>query len=74
MEESMQSIQLPERIIERVENRLPRTDWDSPEEYITYVLEEVLYRVEKETDDDDFEEIDEEEVEDRLRSLGYLGE
>jgi Arc/MetJ-type ribon-helix-helix transcriptional regulator len=68
------SVDLPERIVDRVDARLPRTEWESPEEYITYVLEEVLYRVEEETEDDDFEEVDEDEVKDRLKSLGYLNE
>lgn len=69
-----QSLELPNRIVERVENRLPRTEWETPEEYITFVLEEVLYHVEQETEDDDFESVDEEEVKDRLKSLGYLNE
>lgn len=74
MQEETQTVDLPERIIERVEARLPRTEWDTSAEYITYVLEEVLYHVEKETEDDDFEPIDEDEVKERLRSLGYLNE
>lgn len=74
MTEATQPIDLPERIVERVEARLPRTEWDTTAEYITYVLEEVLYHVEQETEDDDFEPVDEEEVKDRLRSLGYLNE
>lgn len=74
IEEETHSLDIPARIIERVEDRLPRTEWDEPEEYITYVMEEVLYRVEKETEDDEFEEVDEQEVEDRLKSLGYLDE
>ena len=65
-------MELPERIVERVEERLPRTEFDSTAEYITFVMEEVLYRVEQETEDDDFEEVDEDEVKDRLKSLGYL--
>lgn len=72
--EETRTVELPERIVERVEDRLPRTEWDDPAEYITYVMEEVLYRVEQETEDDDFEEVDEEEVKDRLKSLGYLNE
>lgn len=72
--EETRALELPERIIERVEGRLPRTEWETPEEYITYVMEEVLYRVEKETEDDDFEAVDEEEVKERLESLGYLQE
>lgn len=70
--EPTESVDLPERIVSRVEDRLPRTEWDEPEAYITYVLEEVLYRVEQETEDHDFEAVDEAEVEDRLKSLGYL--
>lgn len=68
------STDIPARIIDRVEDRLPRTEFDTPSEYITYVMEEVLYRVEQETEDDDFEAVDEEEVKDRLKSLGYLDE
>lgn len=65
---------LPAEIVSRVENRLPRTEWETPEEYITYVMEEVLYHVEAETDEDEFEPVDEQEVKDRLESLGYLTE
>ncbi|PSQ06383.1 hypothetical protein BRC95_05880 [Halobacteriales archaeon QS_5_68_33] len=72
--EETRTVELPRRIVDRVEDRLPRTEWDEPEEYITYVMEEVLYRVEKETADDDFEPVDEEEVKSRLKSLGYLNE
>ena len=69
-----EAVELPARIVERVEQRLPRTEFDSSGEYIAYVMEEVLYRVEQETEDDDFEEVDEDEVKDRLKSLGYLNE
>ena len=69
-----ESVELPTRVTDRVEKRLPRTEFDTSAEYITYVVEEVLYRVEKETDDDDFEAVDEDEVKDRLKSLGYLNE
>lgn len=72
--EETRSVELPERIVERVEDRLPRTEWDDPASYITYVMEEVLYRIEQETADDDFEPVDKDEVKDRLKSLGYLNE
>jgi len=72
--ESSQPVDLPDRIVERVEARLPRTEFDDVSEYVTFVMEEVLYRVEEETEDDDFEAVDEEEVKDRLKSLGYLNE
>lgn len=67
------SLDLPAEIVERVEHRLPRTDFDTPEEYVTYVMREVLYYVEEETDEG-FEAVDEADVKDRLRSLGYLNE
>ncbi|MFW6321537.1 MAG: hypothetical protein ACOC0Z_06760 [Halohasta sp.] len=73
-DEPTRSVELPERVVERVERRLPRTEWDDPVAYISYVLEEVLYRVERETDDDEFEDVDEAEVKNRLKSLGYLDE
>lgn len=67
------SVELPKRITDRVSNRLSRTEFNSEAEYITYVIEEVLYRVEQETEDD-FEPVDEDEVKERLKSLGYLNE
>jgi len=72
--EQTRTVELPERIVDRVGDRLPRTEFDDEAEYITYVMEEVLYRVEQETEDDDFEAVDEDEVKDRLKSLGYLDE
>jgi len=72
--EQTRTVELPERILDRVDDRLPRTEFDGEAEYITYVMEEVLYRVEQETEDDDFEAVDEDEVKDRLKSLGYLDE
>lgn len=72
--EQTDSVELPARLIDRVEARLPRTEWEDPAEYVAFVLEEVLHQVEEETEDDDFEEVDEDEVKDRLKSLGYLDE
>lgn len=64
---------LPERVVSRVEARLPRTDFDTPEEYVAYAMEEVLARVEADTEGD-HTGVDENEVRDRLQSLGYLDE
>lgn len=65
-------LEIPTDLIERVEERLPRTEWDEPEQYVTHVLEEVLFHVEQETTDPKDESVDESEIEDRLKSLGYL--
>lgn len=66
------SVELPAEVVERVDERLPRTEFDSTEEYIAFVMEEVLARVEAEPDDEEFDTVDENQVKDRLESLGYL--
>lgn len=72
--EESRPVELPNRIVERVENPLPRTEFDDITEYVTFVVEEVLYRVEKETGGEDLDVVDEDEVKDRIKSLGYLNE
>ncbi|WP_245758394.1 hypothetical protein [Halogeometricum limi] len=64
-------ISLPEHILERVDARVPRTNFETRDEYVAYVLEEVLARVE-DAGDDEYESVDEREVQSRLKSLGYL--
>lgn len=68
------SIEVPAPIVERVTERLPRTRFDTEAEYISHVLEVALGHLEGETGDHEFEAADEEEVRDRLKSLGYLNE
>lgn len=65
------TIELPDRLVSRVEDRLDRTDFETPEAYIGFVLEEVLLAVEADTEDSD-DDLVGEEVENRLKSLGYL--
>ena len=67
-------IMLPNRILNRVERRVQYTEFDSSEAYVTYVLEEILYRVEDQSAAGTDQSIDEDNVKDRLRSLGYLDE
>lgn len=66
------SVELPTEVVERVDARLPRTEFDSAGEYVAYVVEEVLAGVEADLGDDDVESVDEGQVRDRLESLGYL--
>ena len=73
-QEGTKALDLGEEIVSRVERRLSRTEFDTVEEYVTYVLEEVLSQVEADTEDEDFQAVDEAQVKDRLRSLGYLNE
>lgn len=69
---STTSVELPSRVVARVDGRLERSEFDTVEEYVTYVLEEVLARVEDATETDPVESVDREEIETRLKSLGYL--
>lgn len=55
----------------KIEERVKVTEFDSVEEYVTFVLEEVL-KDEQEEEERTFTEEEEEEVKNRLRSLGYL--
>lgn len=67
------SVMLPGHIVARVEARLPRTEFETPEEYIELVLEETLARVEATADPDGAEtDLDDGAVKDRLELLGYL--
>ena len=67
----LRMVALPESVLDRVENRLPYTEFDTSEAYVTYALEELLSQV-VEVSDDDYEVAAEGEIENRLKSLGYL--
>jgi hypothetical protein len=64
-------VALPAPLVDRLEARLPRTEFETVDEYAEFVLREVLARVEGEGDTD-YDEVDQREVESRLESLGYL--
>ncbi|MHC1635401.1 MAG: CopG family transcriptional regulator [Candidatus Methanospirareceae archaeon] len=60
---------LPAELYKKIEDRVRDTEFRSVEEYVTFVLEEVL----KEEDEElTFSEEEEEEVKRRLKALGYL--
>lgn len=65
------TIAVPTDVYERVERRLPRSEFETVDEYAAYVLEDVLGRVEDATDGEPTG-VDREEVETRLEALGYL--
>lgn len=69
------TLEIPEELASRIDRRVARTEFDSTAAYVTHVLEEVLYHVEQhDSGDESFETVDEDEVRDRLRSLGYITE
>jgi hypothetical protein len=68
------TVELSADIVTRIEKRTTYTEFEDINDYITYVMEEVLYHVEQENDVSDTEAVDEQEVRNRLESLGYLNE
>lgn len=71
MQRDTREIELPTDVYARVEQRLSRTDFESVDEYVAFVMEEVLAEVEASTTED-YDQVDEREIQDRLQSLGYL--
>ena len=73
---TMPDLSIPDDLADRIDSRVQLTNFESSDAYATYVLSEVLTRVERNTDTDAAEEstASDEAVEDRLQSLGYLEE
>lgn len=67
--EQRRDVAIDDRLYERVERRVARTDFESVDEYVAFVLEEVVAGDEA---DEAYEDVDDEDVQARLRSLGYL--
>jgi Arc/MetJ-type ribon-helix-helix transcriptional regulator len=67
--EEKKAIFLPASLYRKIEERVNATEFNSVEEYVTFVLEEVLKDEEEEKT---FSKEEEEEVKKRLRALGYL--
>lgn len=71
MKEKKKTVYLPEDIYIKIEQRVADTEFNSVDEYIAFVLAEVL----KEDDEEGhptYSEEEEEEVKKRLKALGYL--
>jgi Arc/MetJ-type ribon-helix-helix transcriptional regulator len=60
---------LPAELYSKVEERVKATDFSSVDEYVKFVLEEV---VKEEEEEKAFSEEEEKEVKKRLKDLGYL--
>lgn len=73
-EEPVRTVDLSHDIVNRVQERVQYTDFETEAEYIEYVLEEVLYHVEQENDLSGAKKVNEHQVQNRLKSLGYLNE
>jgi len=70
MKEEKKAVLLPAELYDRIEERAKATGFGSVEEYVSFVLEEVLK--DEEEEGKAFSPEEEEEVKKRLRALGYL--
>ena len=73
------TLTFPKPLAERIQKRLPKTDFAIVDEYVAYVMEQILNELEsepvaakKEATENVFSKEDMETVEQRLRDLGYL--
>lgn len=67
-------VEIPEEIYNKIKEIVDESEeFASVEEYITFVLEEILKEDEEESEEEHvYSEEEEEEIKERLRSLGYL--
>ena len=70
-EEEKRTLSLPAELYGRIEERVKATEFGSVDEYVIFVLEEVL-REEEEEEKRAFSKEEEAEVKKRLKALGYL--
>ena len=70
-EQESKAVSLSAELYGRIEERVRETGFGSVDEYVTFVLNEVLKEEEEETEAA-FSKEEEEEVKKRLRALGYL--
>ena len=71
-EEKTKAVLLPAALYDRIAERVKITEFNSVEEYVTFVLEEILRDEDVEEEKTVFSADEEEEVKKRLRALGYL--
>lgn len=65
------SVTLPAGVYDRISERVKAAGFSSVDEYVIFILEEVL-KEEGEEEEQAYSKEDEEEVKKRLKALGYL--
>jgi Arc/MetJ-type ribon-helix-helix transcriptional regulator len=70
MSKESKSISVPADIYDRIEERVKATEFGSVDEYVLFILEEVLK--DEEEEEQAYSEADEAEVRKRLKALGYM--
>ncbi len=66
-------VEIPEEIYKEIEDTVKNTEeFKTVDEYVTFVLSEILKEDTEEDEGSSMSEEDEEKVKERLRGLGYL--
>lgn len=63
----MAKVKISDELYKKLKKQAEESDFDSIEEYLEYVLKELV-----DDDDETYSEEEEEKVKERLRALGYL--
>ena len=69
------TISIPDEIYEKMEKRAKESDFKTADEYVEYVLKQIIERLEEEKEEPEeeaYSDEDEEKVKERLKALGYL--
>lgn len=72
------AIEIPEEWHEKFEERAPDKGFESAEEYVHYVLQQIYEKLQQQEQDEEdksaqrYSEEEERKVKERLRGLGYL--
>jgi Arc/MetJ-type ribon-helix-helix transcriptional regulator len=75
MESEITTIHLPKQLADRIRRRLEKSDFKSMDDYVAYVLGQILDEIEGATTpktDEVFTKKEQGDVEEHLRSLGYM--
>jgi len=70
MSKETKSISVPADIYDKIEERVKATEFGSVDDYVLFILEEVLK--DEEEEEQAYTEADEAEVKKRLKALGYM--
>lgn len=70
MSKETKSISVPADIYDKIEERVKATEFGSVDDYVLFILEEVLK--DEEEEEQAYSEADEAEVKKRLKALGYM--
>ncbi|NMC57906.1 MAG: CopG family transcriptional regulator [Candidatus Methanofastidiosa archaeon] len=66
--EDLGTVKIPKRLIEEIKEYIKDSEFKSVDDYVSFVIEEVL----KDDEEPEFSEEDEKQVKERLKDLGYL--